>query len=61
MNYINLPDNKFKFRTNNKVELFNKRLNSTIGHIRPKFPYFIEKYKLLIKECDNNYIDSLKK
>ena len=43
MNYIDLPDNKFKFETNNKVELFNKRLNSTIGYIRTKSSLFYRK------------------
>ena len=60
LNYIELPDHKFKFKTNNKVELFNKKLNSIIEHIRPKFSFFINKYKILIKESYNNYIDYLK-
>ena len=34
-------------------------LNNIIDHTRPKFSYFLEKYKILIKSFYDNYLDNL--
>ena len=34
-------------------------LNNIIEHTRPKFSYFLEKYKILIKSFYDNYLDNL--
>ena len=60
INYGDLPDNFLKFRTNNTVEGFHSLLNNTIKNYRPKISYFLEKYKLFIKDNYDKYINSLK-
>ena len=59
INYVDLTDNKFTIRTNNKVENFHLLLNNIIEHNHPKFAYFVEKYKILIKLFYEKYIDNL--
>ena len=59
INYTDLDDIKFKFRKNNKVELFHLLLNNIIEPIRPKFSYFLEKEKNLIKNFYDHYLDNL--
>ena len=58
-NYVELTDNFLKFRTDNTVEGFHCLLNKVIIHYRPKISYFLEKYKLIIKDSYNRYINNL--
>lgn len=57
---MGLIDNKLNFRINKTVERFNFILNNTIGYYRPKFSYFLEKYKILINRTYHKYIDNIK-
>lgn len=58
-NFSDQYDNILKFRTNNTVERFNLTLNLTINHFRPKLFFFFEKYKLIIKNSYNKYINKI--
>ena len=58
--FLDLTDNKLNIRTNNIAEGFNLKLNRIIDHIHPKMSYFCEKYKLLIIEYYNLYINNMK-
>ena len=59
--YIELADNKLKFRTNNLAEKFHYLLNNIISHTHPKISYFLDKYKILLKDAYNMYIENIKK
>jgi hypothetical protein len=58
--FLDLPDNKLNIRTNNIAEGFNLKLNRIIDHIHPKMSYFCEKYKIIITEYYNLYINYMK-
>ena len=60
-NFLDLADNKLKLRTDNNIESFHNKMRIFINHTHQKFSYFIEKYKLLIQDYYNRYIDILRK
>ena len=60
LNFCELYDNKLNFRTNNIVEHFHYILNNTIENYRPKLPFFLEKYKILINRTYDKYVNNIK-
>jgi hypothetical protein len=48
MSYESLTDEDIRFRTDNIVENFHKKLNSFIDCHKPKLSFFVSKYKSLI-------------
>ena len=61
MSYETLNNKDIKFRTDNPVESFHKKLNSFIKSRKPKLSYFVEHFKELIKETYDSYIINLNK
>ena len=59
MSYETLNNKDIKFRTDNPVESFHKKLNSFIKSRKPKLSYFVEHLLELIKETYDSYIINL--
>lgn len=59
MSYESLTDEDIRFRTDNIVENFHKKLKSFIDCHKPKISFFVTKYKSLIETIYTEYINSL--
>ena len=60
IDYIEEADSIFNYRTNNTVERFNLNLNKIVNHRHPKLSFFCEKYKIIIQNAYQTYINNLK-
>ena len=59
MSFESLSDEDIRFRTDNIVENFHKKLNSFIDCHKPKLSFFLSKYKSLIMTMYTEYINNL--
>ena len=59
MSFESLTNEDIRFRTDNIVENFNKKLNSFIDCHKPKLSFFVSKYKSLIMNMYTEYINRL--
>lgn len=48
MSFESMNDDDIKFRTDNIVESYNKKINSYIDCHKPKLSFFVKKYKEMI-------------
>ena len=58
---MDLADNKLEFRADNIAKKFHYLLNNKISHTHTKISYYFDKYKILLKDSYNMYIENIKK